>query len=444
MSHVLHRAPRETLPIAVGGAGVHLIDRAGRRYVDASGGAAVSCLGHGHPAVIAAIKAQLDQIAYAHTAFFTTEAMETLADKLIATAPAGLERVLFVSGGSEGIEAALKLARQYFVERGEPERGHVIARRQSYHGATLGALSVGGHAARRALFAPLLFEAEHVSPCHGYRGKALGESDDTYAQRLADELEATIQELGPKKVAAFIAETVVGATLGVAPPVPGYFKRVREVCNRHGVLLVLDEVMCGMGRTGTRHACEQEGIAPDLLILAKGLGAGYQPIGAVLISKGIAGAIVDGSGAFRHSHTYMGHATACAAALAVQETIEREHLLDHVRLRGAELDQALRERFNQHPHVGDVRGRGLFYGLELVKDRETKQPFDAGLGLNARIKRQAMAGGMLCYPGGGTADGVAGDHVLLAPPFIATSDEIQQIVQILGGAVDRALAEIQS
>ncbi len=443
MSRILHRAPRESLPIAVGGAGVHLIDRDGRRYIDASGGAAVSCLGHGHKDVIAAIKAQLDTLAYAHTAFFTTEAMETLADKLVASAPAGLDRVLFVSGGSEGIEAALKLARQYFVEIGQPERGHVIARRHSYHGATLGALSVGGHAARRALFAPLLFEATHVSPCHGYRGKQAGESDEVYAQRLADELETTIQKLGPNKVAAFIAETVVGATLGVAPPVPSYFKRVREVCYRHGVLLILDEVMCGMGRTGTRHACEQEGIVPDLLVLAKGLGAGYQPIGAVLISKKIAEAIVDGTGAFRHSHTYMGHATACAAALAVQTTIERENLLDNVRVRGAELGAALSERFGQHPHVGDVRGRGLFYGLELVKDRETKQPFDPSLGLNARIKRQAMAGGLLCYPGGGTADGVAGDHVLLAPPFIATSDDIQQIVERLDGAVERALAEIQ-
>ncbi|MSO74560.1 MAG: aspartate aminotransferase family protein [Alphaproteobacteria bacterium] len=443
MSRILHRAPGETLPIAVGGAGVHLIDRDGRRYIDASGGAAVSCLGHGHPDVIAAIKVQLDKLAYAHTAFFTTEAMETLADKLIATAPSGLDRALFVSGGSEGIEAALKLARQYFVELDQPERAHVIARRQSYHGATLGALSVGGHEARRALFAPLLFDATHVSPCHGYRGKQAGESDDGYARRLADELEAAIQRLGPNKVAAFIAETVVGATLGVAPPVQGYFKRVREVCDRHGVILILDEVMCGMGRTGTRHACEQEGVAPDLLVLAKGLGAGYQPIGAVLISKGIADAIVEGTGAFRHSHTYMGHATASAAALAVQETIERDHLLDEVRARGAELGEALSLRFGQHPHVGDVRGRGLFYGIELVKERDTKQPFDPKLGLNARIKRQAMAGGLLCYPGGGTADGIAGDHVLLAPPFIATSDDIQQIVDSLSGAVERALAEIQ-
>lgn len=444
MSRVLHRAPRETLPFAVGGAGMYLIDREGRRYIDASGGAAVSCLGHGHPAVIEAIKAQLDRLAYAHTAFFTTEAMETLADRLVESAPAGLDRVLFVSGGSEGIEAALKLARQYFVEIGQPERAHVIARRQSYHGATLGALSVGGHAARRALFAPLLFEAEHVSPCHAYRGRAPGESDAAYAGRLADELEATIQKLGPKTVAAFIAETVVGATLGVSPPVPGYFHRIREVCGRHGVLLILDEVMCGMGRTGTRHACEQEGIAPDLLVLAKGLGAGYQPIGAVLIAGRIADAIVEGTGAFRHSHTYMGHATACAAALAVQETIERERLLDNVRTRGAELNAALITRFGQHPHIGDVRGRGLFQGIELVKDRETKQPFDPKLSLNARIKQQAMAAGMLCYPGGGTADGTAGDHVLLAPPFIATSADIEHIVEILGGAVDRALAEIPS
>lgn len=442
MSRVFHRLPNEALPVAAGGEGIELIDRDGRRYIDASGGAAVSCLGHGHPAVTAALKAQVDQLAYAHTSFFTTEPMEQLADRLIEGAPKGLERVLFVSGGSEGIEAALKLARQHFVEIGQPKRGRIIARQQSYHGATLGALSVGGHAARRALFAPLLFEASHVSPCHAYRGKQPGESDDAYATRLADELDATIRALGPDTVAAFIAETVVGATLGVAPPVPGYFKRVREVCDRHGVLLILDEVMCGMGRTGTLHACEQEGVAPDLLVLAKGLGAGYQPIGAVLIAGKIYDSIVGGSGAFRHSHTYMGHATACAAALAVQETIARERLLDNVKTRGAEFAEALTARFGQHPHVGDVRGRGLFHGLELVKDRERKTPFEPKLGLNARIKKAAMARGLLCYPGGGTADGTTGDHVLLAPPFIVTSADIATIVERLGDAVDAALKEI--
>jgi adenosylmethionine-8-amino-7-oxononanoate aminotransferase len=443
LSHILHRAPREALPYAAGGEGIHLIDREGRRYIDASGGAAVSCLGHGHPAVIAAIKAQLDRVAFAHTAFFTTKPMEALADRLVEGAPGGLDRVLFVSGGSEGIEAALKLARQYFVEIGQPSRGRIIARRHSYHGATLGALAVGGHAGRRALYAPLLIEAHHVSPCHAYRGREPGESDDAYASRLADELDAVIRELGPENVAAFAAETVVGATLGVAPPVPSYFKRVREVCDRHGVLLILDEVMCGMGRTGTRHACAQEGIAPDLLVMAKGLGAGYQPIGAVLMAGKIADAIVEGSGAFRHSHTYMGHATACAAALAVQQTIDREKLLDNVKARGIELGEALAARFGQHPHVGDVRGRGLFWGVELVRERDTKAPFEPGLGLNGRIKRNAMAAGMLCYPGGGSADGVAGDHVLLAPPFIATSDDIQRIVAILSGAIDRSLSEIQ-
>jgi len=444
MSHVFHRIPGDAMPVAVRGEGLELIDRDGRRYIDASGGAAVSCLGHGHAAVTAAIKAQIDQLAYAHTSFFTTEAMETLADRLIAGAPKGLARVLFVSGGSEGIEAALKLARQYHVEAGQPKRGRIIARRQSYHGATLGALAVGGHAARRALFAPLLFEVSHVSPCHAYRGKQPGESDDAFAQRLADELDATIRALGPDTVAAFIAETVVGATLGVSPPVPGYFKRIREVCDRHGVLLILDEVMCGMGRTGALHACEQEGVAPDLLVLAKGLGAGYQPIGAVLVAGKIYDAIVGGSGAFRHSHTYMGHATACAAALAVQETIERENLLDNVKARGAEFGRALNERFGQHPHVGDVRGRGLFCGLELVKEREGKTPFDPKLNLNARIKKQAMARGLLCYPGGGTADGVAGDHVLLAPPFIANSSDIAIIVERLGEAVDHALEDISA
>jgi adenosylmethionine-8-amino-7-oxononanoate aminotransferase len=442
MSNVFHRAPHEALPVAVAGEGLHIIDRDGRRYLDASGGAAVSCLGHGHPAVTAATRAQFEALAYAHTSFFTTEAMERLADRLVAGAPKGLGKVLFVSGGSEGVEAALKLARQYCVERGEPERARFIARRQSYHGATLGALSVGGHAARRALFAPLMFEAHHVSPCHPYRGRRTGESDAAYATRLADELDATMRALGPGTVAGFVAETVAGVTLGVAPPVPGYFTRIREVCDRHGVLLILDEVMCGMGRTGTLHACEQEGVAPDLLVMAKGLGAGYQPIGAVLVAQKIHDAIVAGSGLFRHSHTYMGHPTACAAALAVQETFERDDLLANVRRLGVELGELLAARFGQHPHVGDVRGRGFFHGIELVSTREEKTPFDPQLALNARIKRRAMAEGLLCYPGGGTADGVAGDHVMLAPPFICTSADLETIVERLGRAVDGALEEI--
>jgi adenosylmethionine-8-amino-7-oxononanoate aminotransferase len=440
MSHVFHRQPRHTYPVAVAGEGIVLIDRAGRRYLDASGGAAVSCLGHGHPRVIEAIKAQAERLAYAHTSFFTSEPAEALADHLIAGAPEGIDRVCFVSGGSEAMEAALKLARQYFLEIGQPQRRRFLARRQSYHGNTLGALAAGGNAWRRQPFEPLLIEVSHVSPCYPYRGKQDGETDEAYGARLAAELEATVQRLGPDTVIGFVAEPVVGATLGAVPAVPGYFEAVRAVCDRHGMLLILDEVMCGMGRTGTLFACEQEGVRPDLVTIAKGLGAGYQPIGATLVSRAIFEAIRDGSGFFQHGHTYMGHPLACAGALAVQQTIAEEQLLGRVRQQGERLRQLLTDRLGGHPNVGEIRGRGLFQGLELVADRASQRPFAPEQKLHARIKAEAMARGLLCYPMGGTIDGRRGDHVLLAPPFIVTDDELEAIVLRLEQAIAAALA----
>jgi adenosylmethionine-8-amino-7-oxononanoate aminotransferase len=442
MSRVFHRDLRATYPVAVRGEGIHLIDADGKRYLDACGGAAVSCLGHDHPAVLDAIKRQLSSLAYAHTSFFTTEALEELADELVASAPPGITHVYFTSGGSEAVEAAIKLARQFALELGQPERDTLIARRQSYHGNTLGALGAGSHAGRRRGFEPLLRAAEHVSPCYAYRGQHQGEGDEAYADRLAAELEARIQDLDPRRVAAFFAETVVGATAGAVPPVPGYFRRMREICDRHGVLLVLDEVMCGMGRTGTLHACEQEGVAPDLITVAKGLGAGYQPIGAVLVSGRIYEAIRSGSGAFRHGHTYMGHPAACAGALAVQRAIREDNLLEAVRARGQDLDAQLRERLGEHPHVGDIRGRGLLRAVELVRDRDTREPFDPRLRLHQRIGRQAMARGLMVYPGGGTADGERGDHVLLAPPFVIDDEAIAEIADRLAASVDLALEEV--
>jgi len=439
-SYVFHRHSRQSLPLAVRGDGPYVIDSEGRRYLDASGGAAVSCLGHSHPAVIAAIKAQLDRLPYAHTSFFTNEPSETLAEHLVARAPEGLARVYFVSGGSEANETALKLARQYFVEIGQPQRHRFIARRQSYHGNTLGALAVGGNLLRRELFAPLLIETSHISPCYAFRYREAGEDDAAFGRRVADELEAEILRLGSETVAGFIAEPVVGATSGAVPPVPGYFERIREICDRYGVLLILDEVMCGMGRTGTLFACEQEGIAPDLLTCAKGLGAGYQPIGAVLCAARIHDAIAAGTGFFQHGFTYIGHATACAGGLAVQRTIENDNLLDNVRRQGTALRQQLEGRFGNHPHVGDIRGRGLFLGIELVADRGSNTPFDPKLRLHARIKSEAMARGLMCYPSGGTIDGARGDHVLLAPPFIVGAAEVEQIVATLGEAIDAAVA----
>jgi adenosylmethionine-8-amino-7-oxononanoate aminotransferase len=442
MTHVFHRQLRTTPPVAVGGRGVWIVDADGNEYLDASGGAAVSCLGHGHPDVLAAMHAQIERLAYAHTSFFTSEPAEALADQLVRTASAGTSHVYFVSGGSEAIEAALKMARQYFVEIGQPERSVFIGRRQSYHGNTLGALAVGGNAWRRAQFAPLLIDAKHVAPCYAYRDRRDGERDDAYGARLAAELDATILECGERRVIAFVAETVGGATAGALPPVHGYFKAVREVCDRHGVLLILDEVMCGMGRTGTLHACEQEGIAPDLLTVAKGLGGGYQPIGAVLAQQRIVDAMSAGTGFFQHGHTYLGHPVACAAALAVQRVIERDGLLAQVRARGAALGGQLAARFGGHPHVGDIRGRGLFFGIELVRDRATKAPFDPAQKLHARVKREAMARGLMVYPMGGTIDGRQGDHVLLAPPFIIGEDELSLAVERLHGAIDAAVANL--
>ncbi len=441
MSHVFHRQLNRHYPIAVGGDGVDIIDRDGKRYLDACGGAAVSCIGHNHPRVIEAIKAQLDRLAYAHTGFFTSEPAEALADHLIAAAPEGIDRVYFVSGGSEAIEAAMKLARQYFLEIGQPERRHFIARRQSYHGNTLGALAIGGNAWRRRQFEPLLQDVTHVSPCYAYRGRLDGESDDAYVARLASELEMAILRIGGDKVIGFVAEPVVGATLGAVPPVPGYFKAMRAVCDRHGVLLILDEVMCGMGRTGTLFACEQDDVIPDIVTVAKGLGAGYQPIGATLVSGPIVEAIERGSGFFQHGHTYLGHPVACAAALAVQQTIVEERLLTRVEQQGAKLQALLTERLGDHPAVGDIRGRGLFRGIEFVADRSSKRPFPPELRLHGRIKAEAMARGLMCYPMGGTLDGREGDHLLLAPPFIVSDAQLETIVSRLEQAITASLAE---
>jgi adenosylmethionine-8-amino-7-oxononanoate aminotransferase len=442
VTRILHRAIHSRMPVAVGGKGIELFDAEGKAYIDASGGAAVSCLGHGHPAVIAALHEQLDQLAYAHTGFFTSEVAEALADLLIEHAPQGLSHVYLVSGGSEAVEAALKMARQYFVEKGEPQRRHIIARRQSYHGNTLGALAAGGNEWRRAQFKPLLIETHHIDPCYAYRLQEPGESDEAYAARAAQQLEDKILELGADQVIAFVAETVVGATAGAVPPVADYLKRIRGICDRYGVLLILDEVMCGMGRTGTLHACEQEGVSPDLMAIAKGLGGGYQPVGAVLLSDKIFDAFANGSGFFQHGHTYMGHPMAAAAGLAVQQMIRREGLLGNVIAMGAELERQLIERLGNHHHVGDIRGRGLFRGVELVADRSSKRPFDPKLKLNGLIKKEAMARGLMVYPMGGTIDGRLGDHVLLAPPFIVDRGDVTRIVERLGDAIDAATSAL--
>ncbi len=442
MTHIIHRHLHVTPPVAVSGDGVFLTDASGNQYIDACGGAAVSCLGHGHPEVLAAMHAQIDTLAYAHTSFFTTEAAEALADQLARTAPAGLGQVYFVSGGSEAIEAALKLARQYFVEIGEPERSVFIARRQSYHGNTLGALAVGGNERRRRLYEPLLIDVQHVAPCYAYREQRVEETPEAYGARLAAELEAAIVSCGSRRVIAFVAETVGGATQGATTAPPNYYAAVREVCDRHGVLLILDEVMCGMGRTGTLHACEQEAVVPDLMAIAKGLGGGFQPIGAVLAHDRLVAALSAGSGFFQHGHTYLAHPVACAAALAVQRVIEGDGLLLNVRLRGRTFERMMIDRFSTHPHVGDIRGRGLFWAVELVQDRATKAPFDPVARLHARVKRECMARGLMTYPMAGTIDGCRGDHVLIAPPFIVEDSHLELILERLHAAIDAAVASL--
>ncbi len=439
MSHIFPRHCHKKLPTVSHGDGVFLVDQNGKRYFDGSGGAAVSCLGHSDAKVTAAIKAQLDQVAFAHTGFMTSQPAEALADKLIAHAPKGLDRVYLVSGGSEAMESALKLARQYFVERGQPQRRHVIARLQSYHGNTLGVLATGGNQWRREQFSPLLIETHHISPCYAYRGQKPGESEFEYGQRVANELAEKIEELGAENVMAFVAEPVVGATAGAVPPVEGYFKRVREICDQNGVLLILDEVMCGMGRTGTLFACEQDEIAPDICAVAKGLGAGYQPIGAMLCSAEIYDAVADGSGFFQHGHTYIGHPVAAAASLAVLERLIDDRVAERVVPMGQKLHAALKDTFGNHPHVGDIRGRGLFLGLELVEDRDSKQPFAPERQLAAKIKAAAFEAGLICYPMGGTIDGRTGAHILLAPPFIMEDTHIDLIVGTLQSALETAL-----
>ncbi len=442
-SSVFHRQLTETLPIAVAGDGPYLIDSNGNRYIDGSGGAAVSCLGHNHPKVIDAIVRQAQTLAFAHTAFFTSEPAEQLAKYLVNHAPEGIEHVYFLSGGSEAIESALKTARQYFVEKGETSRTTFIARRQSYHGNTLGALSVGSSVSRRKKFLPLLTGTIHINACYSYRFKNAEESAQDYGLRVANELETAILDAGPENIIGFVAETIGGATAGVLMPEAGYWSRVRQICDKYGILLILDEVMCGMGRTGSLFACEQENVRPDLIAIGKGLGGGYQPIGAMLSSAEVYNSLKESSGALTGGHTYMGHSIACAAALAVQNSIAEEKLLENVVNIGKLFESKLHDTFDSHPYVGDIRGRGLFWGLELVQDKLSKQPFPADLRLHSLIKQASMDAGLICYPGGGTMDGVSGDHVMLAPPFIINAEHVLEIINKLHTAIDQAVITIK-
>ena len=441
MSKTFPRNMKTLPPTAVTARGCYIYDKSGKPYLDGSGGAAVSCLGHGDPDIIAAIKVQADQLSFAHTGFFTSEPAEELSELLIKHAPGELDRVYLVSGGSESTEAAIKLARQFHIENGQPERKHLIARKQSYHGNTLGSLAAGGNEWRRKQFSPLLINVSHISPCYEYILREETETAYEYGQRMAQELEDEILRLGPETVMAFMAEPVVGATLGAVPAVDGYFQKIRKICDQYGVLLILDEVMCGMGRTGYLYACDAEQVSPDILCIAKGLGAGYQPIGAMLCTSEIYQCIETGSGLFQHGHTYLGHPVAAAAARAVVKKLVENNLVDRATEKGKKLSELLESKFSQHPNVGDIRGRGLFQGLEFVEDREAKQPFGSGHKFATRLKAKAFEAGLICYPMSGTRDGKNGDHVLLAPPFIIEDSQLDELVEKLDTAITETLGQ---
>lgn len=442
MSHVFQRYMRKPYPVAVAGDGPYIIDRDGRRYLDAASGAGVSSLGYSDTAVAEAIAGQARQLAYVYNAYFTTEPAERLAQALVEMTPPGLDWVFFGSGGSESMDGALKMALQFHIDNGQPSRKRFIARRQSYHGCALGGLAVSGNVIRRMLFEDVLMDAQFVSPCYAYREQQAGESAEQYVARLAQELDTTIQRMGPHTVAAFVAEPVVGATNGAVPALPGYFRAIKAVLDRYGILFIADEILTGSGRTGTFLSIEQDGVVPDLVTLAKGLGAGYQPISAILVGARVFETIADRRGYFIHGHTFNASATPCAAALAVVTQIRERELLARVQTMGARLRQALHARFDEHPHVGDIRGRGLLLGLELVRERATKSTFGAQHMLWSAVQQHAMQSGLICYPMGGTADGMNGDHILLAPPFIIDDGHVQEIVDKLAAGIDAAVAAL--
>ncbi|CAI7644943.1 unnamed protein product [Penicillium bialowiezense] len=446
-SAILHRDTRFIPKKAIGGKGSYIFLEDGTKFLDSTGGAAVSCLGHGNQQVSDMIKEQMDQLSYCHSAFFGTQVAEDLAQLLVDSTGGKLSKLFVVSSGSEAVEAALKLARQYFLElpTPQPERYRFIGRLPSYHGTTLGALSAGGHVQRRQPFKPLLSKnTSHVSPCYAYRFKLDGESDAEYVARLAAELDAEFQRVGPETVCAFIAEPVVGAALGCVPAVPGYFRAMKDVCEKYGALFVLDEIMSGMGRCGTLHAWEQEDVVPDIQTIGKGLGGGYAPVSGILIGDSIVQTMDKGTGVFRHGQTYQGHPISCAAAYAVQKTIQEQSLLENVKSMGAYLEAQLRKRFESHPHVGDIRGKGLFWGMEFVRDKASKEPFDPKDRLSFLIQEKGLEPkhSVSLYGCSGTVDGIRGDHLVLAPPYIVTKEEIDILVDTLAKVLEEIFASL--
>jgi adenosylmethionine-8-amino-7-oxononanoate aminotransferase len=433
-SHVFSRDASLTTRHAVSAQGCYVVDSTGKRYLDGSGGAAVSAYGHNHPLILDAIRRQLDGVVDTHSMFFSTDPQEQLAQHLYELSDGHFARSLFFSSGSEAIEGAIKIARQYHVERGEAERVNVISRQKSYHGNTMGALSLSD-ASRGPLFSPYVHAAAQIPAYFPYRDQVEDETVEAYALRCADVLEETILRLGPDTVSAFFVETVVGSSLGAVPTPPCYLERIREICDQYGVLLVFDEVMCGAGRTGSFFAYEQERVKPDILTLAKGLSGGHLPLSAVCTSDAIHQSISHGSGKLGATQTYMGHPLACAAGLGVMEIVRGTDLIGTVHDKGNRLIQKLRDRFRDHPHIDYIRGRGLFIGMELVLDKAQKQPFPAEQFMFRKIRQQAFDNGLICWPGTGTAD-QGGDFILLAPPYITSDAEMDELVERLALAID--------
>jgi adenosylmethionine-8-amino-7-oxononanoate aminotransferase len=426
MSNVIYKNIGNAPLRATGGAGLYIHGEHGKRYLDTCGGVAVSSLGHCHPRIVDTIARESSRLSWVHAGAFTTDAAEQLAQWLVQSSK-GMHYAQFLSGGSEAMELGMKIAYQYHCETGQPGRTTFIARRQSYHGSTFATLAISGNAARRTIFEPLLMPAEFVSPCYAYRDRRHEESEADYVGRLADELEEKILEVGAGKIAAFVVEPVVGSTNGAVPALPGYLKRMQQVCARHGVLLLLDEVMAGMGRTGHPFAYLEDGVTPDIVAVGKGLAAGYMPISAVLITEQVHQAMASGSRVLRNGQTNVNHPLAAAIALEVQRTIVDDGLLANVLERGRQMQAALRRRCADLACVGDVRGRGLLIGVEFVAD-DGRQPLAAGDRFVAGVKAEGFRHGMLLYPGTGTVDGVRGNHVLFAPAFIANAAEIDDMV----------------
>lgn len=431
----------QSLPKIERGEGCYLFDADGKQYIDGSGGPAVYSLGHTHPEVNDAIKEQLDRIAHGYRYTFTSDALIRLTELIQQQAGPGSEHIVYVSSGSEATESALKIALQYHFARGDQGRTHFIARKRSYHGNTLGALSVSGFEQRRKQFEGALMPCSFVSSANTYRPPCDGD-EEAQSQFLANELEAEIESLGSENVAAFVFEPVVGAAGGVVLPPAGYARKVREVCDRHGVLLIADEVMCGAGRCGTWRALQHDDITADITMTAKGLGGGFVPLGATLYSSKVAEPIASADGAPNTGHTFTGHTLACAAAAKVQEIVIRDTLVERVRTQGPMLRSAIEAAVGNLDAVGNVRGRGYFIGVELVADRETKEPFSPDLQLTEIVRAKTLEAGLICYPVSGTLDGSKGDVVIVAPPYNATQSELDEIVDKLAGALQLALADI--